>query len=109
MIFLHLICNKPVTVSSITEMETETLPGVESEKCDDDDEGEVSFYFDTCCIYNHSAIISLNAHLSTFSLFFPFLGFRLFSTSVPGETAVEPPAPVRRRPVPSSRFVIFCF
>ncbi|XP_070760360.1 protein CUSTOS [Enoplosus armatus] len=29
-------------------------------------------------------------------------GFRLFSTSVPGQTAEEPPAPVRRRPVPSS-------
>ncbi|KAM9360028.1 protein CUSTOS isoform 2-T2 [Symphorus nematophorus] len=29
-------------------------------------------------------------------------GFRLFSTSVPGETAEDPPAPVRRRPVPSS-------
>ncbi|XP_040010545.1 protein CUSTOS isoform X1 [Xiphias gladius] len=29
-------------------------------------------------------------------------GFRLFSTSVPGQTAEEPQAPVRRRPVPSS-------
>ncbi|XP_074494877.1 protein CUSTOS isoform X2 [Sebastes fasciatus] len=29
-------------------------------------------------------------------------GFRLFSTSVPGQTVDEPPAPVRRRPVPSS-------
>ncbi|KAM9744357.1 protein CUSTOS [Menidia menidia] len=29
-------------------------------------------------------------------------GFRLFSTSVPGQKADEPPAPVRRRPVPSS-------
>ncbi|XP_034452301.1 protein CUSTOS isoform X2 [Hippoglossus hippoglossus] len=29
-------------------------------------------------------------------------GFRLFSTSIPGQTAEEPPAPVRRRPVPSS-------
>ncbi|XP_029366638.1 protein CUSTOS [Echeneis naucrates] len=29
-------------------------------------------------------------------------GFRLFSTSVPGQPAEEPPAPVRRRPVPSS-------
>ncbi|KAG7490680.1 hypothetical protein JOB18_040268 [Solea senegalensis] len=29
-------------------------------------------------------------------------GFRLFSTSVPGQTSEEPPAPVRRRPVPSS-------
>ncbi|XP_018524276.1 protein CUSTOS isoform X1 [Lates calcarifer] len=29
-------------------------------------------------------------------------GFRLFSTSVPGQTAEEPPTPVRRRPVPSS-------
>ncbi|XP_058493318.1 protein CUSTOS [Solea solea] len=29
-------------------------------------------------------------------------GFRLFSTSVPGQTAEEPPAPVRRRPLPSS-------
>ncbi|KAK5871294.1 hypothetical protein PBY51_004183 [Eleginops maclovinus] len=29
-------------------------------------------------------------------------GFRLFSTSVPGQAAVEAPAPVRRRPVPSS-------
>ncbi|KAG8012242.1 Potassium voltage-gated channel subfamily V member 2 [Nibea albiflora] len=29
-------------------------------------------------------------------------GFRLFSTSVPGQTADESPAPVRRRPVPSS-------
>ncbi|XP_037634796.1 protein CUSTOS isoform X5 [Sebastes umbrosus] len=29
-------------------------------------------------------------------------GFRLFSTSVPGQTADDPPAPVRRRPVPSS-------
>ncbi|XP_069562742.1 protein CUSTOS [Brachyistius frenatus] len=29
-------------------------------------------------------------------------GFRLFSTSVPGQKAVESPAPVRRRPLPSS-------
>ncbi|XP_041642511.1 protein CUSTOS [Cheilinus undulatus] len=29
-------------------------------------------------------------------------GFRLFSSSVPGQKADEPPAPVRRRPVPSS-------
>ncbi|XP_034025570.1 protein CUSTOS isoform X2 [Thalassophryne amazonica] len=29
-------------------------------------------------------------------------GFRLFSTSVPGQRAVEPPNPARRRPVPSS-------
>ncbi|XP_072244514.1 protein CUSTOS [Leuresthes tenuis] len=29
-------------------------------------------------------------------------GFRLFSTSVPGQKADEPPAPVRHRPVPSS-------
>ncbi|KAK2837623.1 hypothetical protein Q5P01_014835 [Channa striata] len=29
-------------------------------------------------------------------------GFRLFSTSVPGQTAEDPPAPVRRRPVSSS-------
>ncbi|XP_029294862.1 protein CUSTOS [Cottoperca gobio] len=29
-------------------------------------------------------------------------GFHLFSTSVPGQQAVDPPAPVRRRPVPSS-------
>ncbi|XP_070689986.1 protein CUSTOS isoform X2 [Pempheris klunzingeri] len=29
-------------------------------------------------------------------------GFRLFSTSVPGRTADDPPAPVRRRPVASS-------
>ncbi|XP_040051717.2 protein CUSTOS isoform X2 [Gasterosteus aculeatus] len=29
-------------------------------------------------------------------------GFRLFSTSVPGQAANDPPAPVRRRPVPSS-------
>ncbi|XP_049435411.1 protein CUSTOS [Epinephelus fuscoguttatus] len=29
-------------------------------------------------------------------------GFRLFSTSVPGQTADNPPAPVRRRPIPSS-------
>ncbi|KAM7017603.1 LOW QUALITY PROTEIN: protein CUSTOS [Tautogolabrus adspersus] len=29
-------------------------------------------------------------------------GFRLFSSSVPGQKAVDPPAPVRRRPVPSS-------
>ncbi|XP_073321781.1 protein CUSTOS [Pagrus major] len=29
-------------------------------------------------------------------------GFRLFSTSVAGQTAEEPPAPARRRPVPSS-------
>ncbi|XP_054466802.1 protein CUSTOS [Anoplopoma fimbria] len=29
-------------------------------------------------------------------------GFRLFSTSVPGQPADDPPAPVRRRPVPSS-------
>ncbi|XP_044053241.1 protein CUSTOS isoform X2 [Siniperca chuatsi] len=29
-------------------------------------------------------------------------GFRLFSTSVPGQTADDPPAPVRRRPIPSS-------
>ncbi|XP_029999964.1 protein CUSTOS isoform X2 [Sphaeramia orbicularis] len=29
-------------------------------------------------------------------------GFRLFSTSVPGQAAEEPPAPVRRRPIPSS-------
>ncbi|XP_068166135.1 protein CUSTOS isoform X1 [Antennarius striatus] len=31
-------------------------------------------------------------------------GFRLFSTSVPGQTNDDPPAPVQRRPVPSSRF-----
>lgn len=41
-----------------------------------------------------------------FSLF-SVSGFRLFSTSVPGRTAEEPPAPVRRRPVPSSRFFFF--
>ncbi|XP_034548685.1 protein CUSTOS [Notolabrus celidotus] len=29
-------------------------------------------------------------------------GFRLFSSSVPGQKAEDPPAPVRRRPVPSS-------
>ncbi|XP_041793764.1 protein CUSTOS [Chelmon rostratus] len=29
-------------------------------------------------------------------------GFLLFSTSVPGQTADDPPAPARRRPVPSS-------
>ncbi|XP_068594728.1 protein CUSTOS isoform X2 [Brachionichthys hirsutus] len=29
-------------------------------------------------------------------------GFRLFSTSVPGQTGGDPPAPVKRRPVPSS-------
>ncbi|XP_078106382.1 protein CUSTOS isoform X1 [Sander vitreus] len=29
-------------------------------------------------------------------------GFRLFSTSVPGQTADDTPAPMRRRPVPSS-------
>ncbi|XP_026177073.1 protein CUSTOS isoform X2 [Mastacembelus armatus] len=29
-------------------------------------------------------------------------GFRLFSTSVPGQTAQDTPAPVKRRPVPSS-------
>ncbi|KAM8887196.1 protein CUSTOS [Spinachia spinachia] len=29
-------------------------------------------------------------------------GFRLFSTSVPGQAAADPPALVRRRPVPSS-------
>uniref|UniRef100_UPI0037E8F1B6 protein CUSTOS n=1 Tax=Semicossyphus pulcher TaxID=241346 RepID=UPI0037E8F1B6 len=29
-------------------------------------------------------------------------GFRLFSSSVPGQTADDPPAPVRRRPAPSS-------
>ncbi|KAM9858046.1 protein CUSTOS [Aulostomus maculatus] len=29
-------------------------------------------------------------------------GFRLFSTSVPGQTAAAPPPPARRRPVPSS-------
>ncbi|KAM3610735.1 uncharacterized protein V6R79_008159 [Siganus canaliculatus] len=29
-------------------------------------------------------------------------GFRLFSTSVPGQVAEEPPAPARRRPLPSS-------
>uniref|UniRef100_A0A3P8SBI2 Protein CUSTOS n=1 Tax=Amphiprion percula TaxID=161767 RepID=A0A3P8SBI2_AMPPE len=33
---------------------------------------------------------------------FFLLGFRLFSTSVPGQKADDPPAPVRRRPVPSS-------
>ncbi|XP_078106383.1 protein CUSTOS isoform X2 [Sander vitreus] len=30
------------------------------------------------------------------------IGFRLFSTSVPGQTADDTPAPMRRRPVPSS-------
>ncbi|CAK6950412.1 protein CUSTOS [Scomber scombrus] len=29
-------------------------------------------------------------------------GFRLFSTSIPGQTVEEPPPPVRRRPIPSS-------
>ncbi|XP_029573188.1 protein CUSTOS isoform X1 [Salmo trutta] len=29
-------------------------------------------------------------------------GFRLFTTSVPGEFTIEPPPPVRRRPIPSS-------
>ncbi|KAF6723593.1 uncharacterized protein FQA47_017140 [Oryzias melastigma] len=29
-------------------------------------------------------------------------GFRLFSTSIPGQKVIEPPAPARRRPVPSS-------
>nr|XP_061841866.1 protein CUSTOS isoform X2 [Nerophis lumbriciformis] len=29
-------------------------------------------------------------------------GFRLFSTSVPGQPAEDPPPPVRRRPIPSS-------
>ncbi|XP_061907664.1 protein CUSTOS [Entelurus aequoreus] len=29
-------------------------------------------------------------------------GFRLFSTSVPGQLAEDPPPPVRRRPIPSS-------
>ncbi|XP_061763205.1 protein CUSTOS [Nerophis ophidion] len=29
-------------------------------------------------------------------------GFRLFSTSVPGQLADDPPPPVRRRPIPSS-------
>uniref|UniRef100_A0A3Q1FRW5 Protein CUSTOS n=1 Tax=Acanthochromis polyacanthus TaxID=80966 RepID=A0A3Q1FRW5_9TELE len=43
----------------------------------------------------------------TFASFFNvkvffLLGFRLFSTSVPGQKADDPPAPVRRRPVPSS-------
>lgn len=37
---------------------------------------------------------------------FLLLGFRLFSTSVPGKKAEDPPAPVRRRPAPSSRFFI---
>lgn len=38
---------------------------------------------------------------------FLLLGFRLFSTSVPGKKAEDPPAPVRRRPAPSSRSFIF--
>lgn len=37
---------------------------------------------------------------------FLLLGFRLFSTSVPGKKAEDPPAFVRRRPAPSSRFFI---
>lgn len=37
---------------------------------------------------------------------FLLLGFRLFSTSVPGKKAEDPPAPVRRRSAPSSRFFI---
>lgn len=52
-IFLYLAYNMPVIVSSITVMQTETLSCVESARCDDDDddEGEVSLYFDTCCFY----------------------------------------------------------
>lgn len=37
---------------------------------------------------------------------FLLLGFRLFSTSVPGKKAEDRPAPIRRRPAPSSRFFI---
>ncbi|XP_039658486.1 protein CUSTOS isoform X2 [Perca fluviatilis] len=58
--------------SSITEMETETLSCVKSAKCGGDDNDDDDE------------------------------GFRLFSTSVPGQKADDPPAPVRRRPVPSS-------
>lgn len=40
--------------------------------------------------------------------FFFFVGFRLFTTSIPGHTAAEAVAPVRRPAVPSSRFFFFC-
>uniref|UniRef100_A0A3Q3RJZ6 Protein CUSTOS n=1 Tax=Mastacembelus armatus TaxID=205130 RepID=A0A3Q3RJZ6_9TELE len=56
---IHAVC---VTVSYVTEMQTETSSCVASVK----------------------------------------YGFRLFSTSVPGQTAQDTPAPVKRRPVPSS-------
>ncbi|XP_033476402.2 protein CUSTOS isoform X1 [Epinephelus lanceolatus] len=58
--------------NSITEMKMETLSCLQSAKCDDDDDDDDDE------------------------------GFRLFSTSVPGQTADDPPAPVRRRPIPSS-------
>ncbi|XP_044053240.1 protein CUSTOS isoform X1 [Siniperca chuatsi] len=85
--------------SCITVIQDETSSScVTSAKCDDD-EGKDSFYFGTCYFYGDSAIFSLNPRSPPHP---PFLGFRLFSTSVPGQTADDPPAPVRRRPIPSS-------
>lgn len=43
----------------------------------------------------------------TLNFFGSILGFRLFSTSVPGQKADHPASPVRRRPAPSSRFFTF--
>lgn len=37
------------------------------------------------------------------------VGFRLFTTSIPGHAVAEAVAPVRRQPAPSSRFFFFFF
>uniref|UniRef100_A0A8C2XMF5 Protein CUSTOS n=1 Tax=Cyclopterus lumpus TaxID=8103 RepID=A0A8C2XMF5_CYCLU len=50
--------------------------------------------------YGDSTILSLHAIQVCFRFFFK--GFLLFSTSVPGQVADDSPAPVKRRPVPSS-------
>lgn len=88
-----------VTVSYISETQIKNSSCVESAGCDDDDEeGNISLSLTL------TAYMELKAVILSLSYFFSFLGFRLFSTSVPGQTTEEPPVPVRRRPVYSSRF-----
>lgn len=87
-----------VFISVITQAETSRVEFKHGDD-DGDDEGNV-------CI--GGVLLWLYRFLFKIAFCFSFVGFRLFTTSIPGHTAAEPVAPVRRRPVPSSRFFFFC-
>lgn len=93
------VADDVVIVSCISETQIKTTCCVDSVR-EEDDDGKVFLHLE----------VPLTHLLMCLKCFFPFssAGFRLFSTSVPGQTAEDRPAPARRRPAPSSRFLFLC-